>query len=317
MSASPSREWPIPVRPNMALSVAGWLLAAGCLWLASHATRGWELAVACFGFALVNNTLFSLLHESVHGIFHPNRPVNDGFGRVSAAFFPTGFLVQRVSHLGHHRRNRTDAELFDYCPPGTSMPVAWFRLGCLLTGCYWSAAPLGCLLYVLGVFRLRLFRERVADFYGLRPMVEDVCNAPARRVAGEILFALAFQATLAVLLDLTLVGWFACYWSFALLWCSVQYSTHAWTPRDIRDGAWNLRVNPVARAVFLNYHYHLAHHRHPSVPWIHLPRLVDGGEARPAWWRVYLSLWRGPRRAVEPEPGIPPADLERELESVP
>jgi fatty acid desaturase len=317
MNEAASRDWPIPARLNLALSIAGWPLAAACLWLGSHAANGWELAAACIGFALVNNMLFSLLHEAVHGVFHPNPRVNDWFGRVCAAFFPTGFLVQRVCHLGHHRRNRTDVELYDYCPPHTSMWLARFRLGCLLTGFYWLSVPLGCLLYILGVFRLRLFRERVAGFYGMQPLVEDVCQAPARRVAGDILFSLAVQTALFLLLDLRLAGWLACYWSFALLWCSMQYSTHAWTPRDVRNGAWNLRTNRLARAIFLNYHDHLAHHRHPRVPWIHLPRLVTAGEVRPAWWRIYLSLWRGPRPTLDPGPPPLPVHWDAASDGIP
>ena len=43
-----------------------------------------------------------------HGHLHANRTVNEWAGRFLAAFFPTGLGFQRVCHLGHHRRNRTD-----------------------------------------------------------------------------------------------------------------------------------------------------------------------------------------------------------------
>lgn len=304
----------IPERLNIALSLAGWPAAAGFLWLGSHGP-GWAgKAAGCIGFAVTVSMLFSLLHESVHGVFHRRRAVNDWFGRISAAFFPTAFLVQRLCHLGHHRRNRTDAEMFDYCPFGTPMLLARFRLLCLLTGFFWSAAPLGVLLYAAGVFRLRVFREKIAGFYGLRPMVEDVCNAPAIRVTAEILLSIAIQALLVIGLDLSVAGWFACYWTFALLWCSIQYSTHAWSPRDIRNGAWNLRVGLVTRLLFLNYHCHLAHHRHPAVPWPYLPELVGVEERRPTWLGSYLSLWAGPRPTDEPPPTPITAEFDRELQ---
>ena len=105
--------WPIPERLNMALAAVTWIGAAGFLWLGSHSVVWWQWLIACVGFSLINNTIFSLLHEAVHGVFHHDRRINDFFGRVCAAFFPTGFLIQRVCHLGHHRRNRTDAELYD------------------------------------------------------------------------------------------------------------------------------------------------------------------------------------------------------------
>ena len=66
-----------------------------------------------------------------------------------------------------------------------------------------------------------------------------------------------------------------CYAAFAINWSSLQYTDHAFSKLDVRDGAWNLRVNPSTRLLFLNYHHHLAHHRHPQVPWIHLGRFVD------------------------------------------
>jgi hypothetical protein len=155
----------------------------------------------------------------------------------------------------------------------------------------------------------------VAEFYGMRPMVEDVCAAPPRRVLAEVLFSAAFQVVLFLSLDLSWAGWLACYWSFALLWCAVQYATHAWTPRDICNGAWDLRVCGLTRAVFLNYHYHLAHHQNPTAPWTALPALVDPSRPRPGWARIYWSLWLGPRRTTEPDPGRPTPQLERELES--
>ena len=314
-SASVHAAWPIPARLNIALALTSWSLAAGLLWLGSHAEAWWQWLFACLGFALVNNTIFSLLHESVHGVFHANRSLNEAFGRISAAFFPTGFTIQRVSHLGHHRRNRTDLELYDYVTPGTPMWLAGFRLLCLLGGFYWLSVPLACVLYALGILQSRVFHEQVAEFYGMRPMVEDICRAPPKRVMAEILFSAGIQMGLFIILDLNWLGWLSCYWSFALLWCSVQYATHAWSPRDIRNGAWNLQVSALTRALFLNYHYHLAHHQHPAAPWNALPELIDHSLPRPSWARIYWSLWLGPRRTSEPDPGKPSQELEQELES--
>lgn len=82
--------WVIPARLNITLALSAWLVAAGLLWLGSHAQAWWHWLLACLGFALVNNTIFSLLHETVHGVFHPNRQVNLTFGRICAALFPTG-----------------------------------------------------------------------------------------------------------------------------------------------------------------------------------------------------------------------------------
>jgi fatty acid desaturase len=296
----------IPGRLNIVIAVAACGAALWLLWLASHASSGWLLAAAAIAFSYVGNTIFSLLHESVHGIFHPRRALNDAFGVLGAAFFPTSFHLQRVVHFGHHRRNRTDHELFDHFTPGENRWRKRFHLYCLLTGFFWMSAPLGCALFLVApLFRSRVFKEGVARFYGFEPMVADLLRAPGRTIRLEILFTLAFQAAIAWALDLSLLGWCACYGAFALNWCSLQYTDHAWTARDIRNGASNLRVNRVVQWIFLNYHHHLAHHQNPTVPWIHLHRLVDWSAPRPSYLANYLKLWRGPTPTDEPAPATP------------
>jgi fatty acid desaturase len=120
-------------------------------------------------------------------------------------------------------------------------------------------------------------------------------SAPLTRIRLELLMTLAAQIAMFVLLDLRASGWLLCYAAFALNWSSLQYADHAFSPLDVRNGAWNLRVSPLARFFFLNYHHHLAHHQNPQVPWLYLGRYVDRGERRPLFWQVYFAMWRGPR----------------------
>jgi fatty acid desaturase len=134
------------------------------------------------------------------------------------------------------------------------------------------------------------------------------------RTRLEILLALGIQAGLAWTLSLTPTGWLLCYGAFALNWCALQYTDHAWTVRDIRNGASNLRVSRVVQWIFLNYHHHLAHHQHPRVPWVHLHRFVDFAADRPGFLTTYLSLWLGPRATTAPPPGRIEPELERDLE---
>jgi fatty acid desaturase len=120
-------------------------------------------------------------------------------------------------------------------------------------------------------------------------------KAPRVTIRFELLFTIAVQLALVVALDVTLTGWLLCYAAFAIHWSSLQYTDHAFSKLDVRDGAWNLRVHTLTRLLFLNYHHHLAHHRHPHVPWLHLGEYVDDGEPRPTFWSIYLQMWRGPR----------------------
>lgn len=287
---------PIPGGLNIALTAASVSTALSLLWLASH-TESWAVRIAAaVAFSFVNNTIFSLLHEAVHGVFHRKRAVNEAFGRLTAAFFPTGLAFQRICHLGHHRRNRSDVELFDYVLPGESRVVKAVQWYGILTGVYWLLPPLAALAYLVapGLFRphgaSRFLKQTSAD-----AMLSGFEEAPEGKIRLEILFSILVQAGIWWALGLNLWGWGMCYAAFALNWSSLQYADHAWSERHVHDGAWNLRVSRVVQYLFLNYHHHKAHHQHPGVPWLHLSRYVDPAEERPSFLGIYLRMWRGPR----------------------
>lgn len=294
----------IPGTLNIALVLAAGGAACGLLWYVAHTDDWIGRVLGAIAFSYVANTIFSLLHEAVHRHFHADATINEAFGILCAAFFPTSLMFQRVVHFGHHRRNRTDWELFEHYQPGVPRYKTLFRLYCLLTGFFWMSAPLGCAIYLFTgpFFYSHLFQHVICRWYGFEPMVTDLARVLGWRMRGEIVFALLFQALLVMALDLTLLAWCLCYGAFALNWCSLQYADHAWTKRDIVEGASNLRVNRAMQWIFLNYHHHLAHHRHPEVAWIHLPKLVDPSQPRPSFLGTYLRLWRGPTPTAEPAP---------------
>jgi hypothetical protein len=193
-----SKALPIPGTLNIVLVTAAGALACALLWLVSH-TESWAYRLlGAVGFSYVGNTLFSLLHESVHRHFHRNPTVNEAFGIVCAAFFPTSLLFQRVVHFGHHRRNRTEWELFDHYQPGVPRYKTLFRLYCLLTGFFWLSAPLGCAIYLLtgSFFRSRIFQQVICRWYGFEPMVADLAAVPGWRMRLEIMFTVVFQTAL-------------------------------------------------------------------------------------------------------------------------
>ncbi|HYH46346.1 MAG TPA: fatty acid desaturase [Thermoanaerobaculia bacterium] len=220
---------PVPGALNLALAAAAPAAALGLLAFASHTSSwGWRIAAAV-AFSYVNNTIFSLLHEAVHGHLHPHPRVNEAAGRFLAAFFPTGLGFQRVCHLGHHRRNRTDAEVFDYILPGESRLLKTVQWYSILTGLYWLLPPLGCLLYLLwpGFFRLpeRLRGTRYFRQTSTAAMLSGFEGAPERTIRLEILFSFAFQAVCIWLLDLSAAGWLACYAAFGFNWSSPSTRT--------------------------------------------------------------------------------------------
>lgn len=297
----------IPERLNLALLAVASAVSGALLWGASHAP-GPPAAIACaVGFSFTANTLFSLLHESVHGIFSPRPGINEWAGRLAAAWFPTGLAVQRAFHFTHHRNNRSESERFDLLYGGD---VRWLKRAqwySLLTGVYWLVTVAGVVAHLVVP---RVARRRLLRSAGPRAAAQTSADEYLAALDGvdpvgsrlEIALSLACQAALFVLLDLSALGWVLCYGAFALSWSALQYADHAFSPLDRHEGAWNLAVDPVTRLFFLNYHYHRAHHQNPRVPWSRLPDLVDPAEPKPSFWRVWRRMWRGPIQAGDPPP---------------
>jgi fatty acid desaturase len=292
----------MPERLNYLILAASAVATAGCLWIVSHAPLPVSL-VAAVAFAFLNNTPFSVMHEAVHGVGAATPSRNYVLGVMAGWMFPTSFSLQRTAHLGHHTRNRTDRELYDYYLPGESRWVrnVWLYGGNLL-GLYWFCIPVSNALYLIATpfYRSRTFVERVAPAIGFGQYVRDLVELPPRKIRLEIALAFGYQALIWWALGQNWHGWLLAHWLFALHWSSLQYVDHAWSPRDVVNGAWDLRVSAPARWLALNYHYHLAHHRHPTVPWTSLPRLAVR-EGQPTFWQVYWSLWR---HGVQPAPAM-------------
>ena len=58
-----------------------------------------------------------------------------------------------------------------------------------------------------------------------------------------------YQAALWWLLDLSWPGWVLAHFLFALHWSSFQYVDHAWSPRDVVEGALDPRAPFAVRDV--------------------------------------------------------------------
>jgi fatty acid desaturase len=148
------------------------------------------------------------------------------------------------------------------------------------------------------VLRLRALRRadsRLATQTGADAMLSGLDKVATRRMRLEILLTILLQCVAFWSLHLSVMGWLLCYVFFAVNWSSLQYADHAWSERDVHNGAWNLKVNRVVQYVFLNYHHHRAHHQNPNTPWLHLAKYVDWSEKRHSYIDIYMKMWRGPR----------------------
>ncbi|WP_127718390.1 fatty acid desaturase [Halobacteriovorax sp. HLS] len=315
----------IPNKLNIVIALISIAVVLTLLWGATHTTH-WYIKIICFiAFGFIGNTVFGLLHESVHSSFNTNKTVNYVFGNIFAALFPTGFSFQKSCHLNHHRQNRTDYEMFEAYHEKDSYFLKTVMLYFILTGVYWISPPVGAIWLMINPKSLFNSGWSGKDNYqrgrmggaGMLRHLKEQSPSDIRKMRVEVLFSIIFQVSIFYLLDLTIVGWIICYLGFATQWSALQYADHAYSPRDIRNGAWNLRVSKITQWFYLNYHHHLAHHQHPHVPWKHLAKFVDFDKERPTFWSIYLKMWRGLVKIKEQSPNPIDKSFESLIDSDP
>jgi fatty acid desaturase len=293
---------PIPDRLNIFLVAFVSLAAVGLLWLASRATT-WPATLGLgvvFSYVMLTN--YALLHDATHDTLHSRPRCNNWLGWLTGVWFPVPFSMVHYTHRSHHRFNRTDAEMFDLYYPTDNLWLKYIQWYSILCGLFWPLVPLGALLvtFAPGVLRSRLLANASPSrgLYYLSRIPADV----VRRTRWQTLSIITIFALLFWSLRLDAVSVVVCYACFAFNWSTRQYITHAFSPRDVVEGAFNLRHNFLMDWILLHGQWDLNHHRHPDVSWYYLPELCDADTPRRSYLQQYLRQWRGPVAATEPAP---------------
>ncbi len=249
-------------------------------------------------YALVMNSAYLMLHEAEHGMLHPNKRVNDAIGILLALFFPAPFHLLRQGHLGHHVRNRTDDEAFDYYFEGDSVLWKHWAFYNILCGGFWFCIAISNLILP---FRPRLWSTKAAAFD--RPtaaLIESLNPRYDRLIRLEAIVILTLHASLVWVVGVSLLHWVVMVGAFGVTWSSMQYMHHYGTERDPHKGALNLRTWRWLDSLWLNHNWHRRHHEQSQIPWIHLPNLDNGSDApRESMTKAWLRQWRGPRPAPD------------------
>jgi fatty acid desaturase len=290
-------SFPIPSKLNLTISAVQIALLLVLLWCASWA-QWWLLLPLSIGYGLVMNSAYAMLHEAEHGMLHHRRWLNDLIGAVLALFFPAPFHLIRQGHLGHHMRNRSDDEAFDFYFEGENPLWKRMQLYGILTGLFWLVILLGNLLAIVWPWYLQP-RKFTVD----RP-TEALLQSLNRKflplVWLESVGVVALHATLIHFWGIPFWSWFAMLCGFGVMWSAMQYVHHFGANRDVMNGALNLRSWRWLDCMWLHHNWHLRHHQCPTVPWIYLPTLGEGEtEPRGNVLTAYLGMWRGPSLTKE------------------
>ena len=239
-------------------------------------------ALLLVGVALSTTTNWSLIHESIHRLLHPDARTNDLCGRVLSVLFGSPFESLRFAHLLHHAMNGTAADRPEYVEqprePGWAVRTIFYPR--LLFGIY-AAEVAGTLAFLLPVPALR----RVLML--LPKHGEGDTRAETHLLCRDRLVWLRIEATATVLLYTAAFILYGSNW--ALLALSIvargviisvsDNSYHYGAPLGSGAGsAYNFSL-PLS-AVILHFNLHRVHHRHPAVPWTALPATLKADNDR-------------------------------------
>jgi fatty acid desaturase len=290
--------YPIPSVLNAAIMVFQLAAIAGCVYVARtvSGTTGALAPVICF--AIVMNSVYAVIHEAEHRMLFPRRALNDGAGALMALFFPAPFHLLRQGHLGHHQRNRSDDEAFDFYFEGEQPVWKWMQLYGTLTGMYWLMVVLSNAVVLVCPFVLK---REYFEFDRPSAAFMDALNPRYNRLIRlEALGVFVLHGGILWLTSVPLTTYALMYAGFGFSWSAMQYVHHFGTTRHVLEGARNLWIGAPIDALWLNHNWHLTHHKHPTVPWIHLPALGRREDPDRGFLPLhYLRMWRGPRRATE------------------
>jgi len=292
-----SAQLPIPARLNLLLGALLLVVLTTVLVLAGRVEGGWNLVLLALAYGIVMNSGYALLHEAEHNLFHPNAAVNQIGGVLLALFFPAPFHLLRQGHLGHHMRNRSDDEAFDFYFEGESRIWKHLQFYGILTGFFWAVIVLA---NVLALIKPALLEPKYASFD--RPTAAFLGSLNPRFQRLIRLEALLLFVLHGGILWLGAIPWqnyAIVLFGFGFSWSAMQYVHHFGTVRDVQKGARNLRTFFWLDALWLNHNWHLNHHINPTAPWIYLPHLYSGAEfIRGNLFLAYVRMWRGPQPAT-------------------
>ena len=252
-------------------------------------------------FGVVMIPVYTLIHEAEHGILHSSQVVNNVLGRWLSCLFIAPFSFIKHCHLRHHKKNRTDIEMWDLYYEHQNKWKRYGNLYFVMIGFGYFGIVLSVLLFSIApqLVYSKLFTSHTETAGFLKG--SDSKNK-IMVFRWESIVVILFHVGCFYIFNFNLRGWLSCYSIHAFIWSSQNYVTHAFSPRDIINGAHNLKVPAWLKIVYLNFNLHLAHHQNPKIPWIHLPDFIKHENYKISFFKNYLRLWKGPVVTKEPDP---------------
>lgn len=295
------RKFPIPAKTNITIAIIQLFLLLAIL-SATALAKQWSIVfLLAFAYGIVMNSGYAMLHEAEHNLLHPNHFINDLVGSILALFFPAPFHLIRQGHIGHHLRNRSDDEAFDFYFEGENPIWKNLQLYGILTGLFWVTIVLSNFIALLNPNILRADSTYKVKFD--RPteaLIETLNPKYLPLIRMEALCCFILHGSLIYFLHISIIKYFVVLFGFGFMWSALQYVHHFGTDRDVRKGAKNLKTFSLLDIIWLNHNWHLSHHTDPTIPWIYLPHLEENqNQQRGNLLKAYFLMWQGPKKTTQ------------------
>ena len=296
-----NNSFPIPVKINILIIICCSLLYLFLLRVGSNTPEIIFKFLYGLVFAIVMIPVYSLMHEAAHNALHPNYRVNVFLGQYLSMLFVTSYHFFRHCHLKHHKKNRTDEEMWDLYYEHQNKWKRYGNLYLMMIGLGYFALWLSVILFALApsLVHSKFFKRHTE----IRGFLEGG-DSPFKLKTSqkESMMIIGFQILCLWFINWDFETWIIFFVVQGFVWSSQNYVNHAFSPRNIINGAHNLKLPKWLNIVYLNFNIHLAHHQNPNIPWIHLPKYIISEEGRLSFFKNYIRLWKGPKLTKEPSP---------------
>ncbi|MGE5219519.1 MAG: fatty acid desaturase [Chloroflexota bacterium] len=249
--------------------------------------------------AAMNNPFWALIHEAIHDLLSADARANAALGRALAICFGSPFQILRLTHLSHHKFNRSPLE------KGTEIynPAEISKFTAAVKYFFYIL----CGLYLLEVVSPLAFYVPLPLFRKMRRRVIERGNAQERWLARKFkderrvreirldgaaiifLFGLSaywFRAHLLVFAGMMGMR------TFLISFMDNVY--HYRTRLRVTISGHNLFLPERFSSLILHFNLHRVHHAHPSIPWNSLPvvfarraECFDRSFCAAAWQQIY------------------------------
>ena len=252
-----------------------------------------------FGVTMI--PVYALMHESAHNTLHPKNKWNTFLGQVLSTLFVISFHFFRHCHLRHHQKSRTDEEMWDLYYEHQNKWLRYGNLYLMMIGFGYFSIWLTIIIFTISpsLIKAKIFKKHNE----MNGFLKGLANSTKLRFFQfESIIVIVFQVFSLWLIGWDFTTWIIFYVIHGFIWSSQNYVNHAFSPRDIINGAHNLKMPKWLNIIYLHFNVHLIHHQNPQIPWIHLPKYIKSNKGRISFFKNYLRLWGGPKLTSEPSP---------------